>query len=49
MESSETPKSITEISTDLIFRIDLEGKITYRSNLLESLFGYSFGEREGGS
>ena len=47
VESSERLKAITETGPDLIFQIDIEGKITYFSNLLESMFGYSSEEVEG--
>ena len=42
IESNERFKSICETSPDLIFQLDLDGNIFYFSNLLESMFGYSF-------
>ena len=47
LESNERFKSICETSPDLIFQIDLEGKIVYFSNLLNSLLGYCFEEVQG--
>ncbi len=46
-ESNERFKSICETSPDLIFQIDLKGKIVYFSNLLNSLLGYCFEEVQG--
>ena len=47
IESNERFKSICETSPDLIYQHDLDGKILYFSNLLESMFGYSFEEVKG--
>ena len=49
MESNERFKSICETSPDLVYQHDLEGRITYFSNLLESMFGYLFEEVRGKS
>ena len=49
VESNEKFKSICETSPDLVFQLDLEGKIAYFSNLLESMFGYLFEEVKGKS
>ena len=49
LESNEKFKSICETGPDLVFQLDLEGKIIYFSNLLESMFGYLFEEVKGKS
>ena len=47
LEGNERFKSICETVPDLIFQIDLEGKIVYFSNILHSMLGYDFKEVQG--
>jgi len=47
MESNERFKSISKISPHLIFQIDLEGRVTYFSDMADTILGYSPGEMKG--
>ncbi len=44
LESNERFKSITETIPDLIFELDLEGRIKFCTSVIEKLLGYSFEE-----